>query len=220
MILSIRCIRSEGVKSMKYKINIHAHTIFSDGQNSPFTMALKAKELGFTALVITDHFYGHDYPEYMSIHKLDTLKKACKEAVAILPVIIGLEVPFMGQEVLVFGGGAVKAILRNGKPTMDEMLQLKQETGCAVILCHPSEDFELAAPAVDGFEHFNAGNDFFPVGERSFGPIEGKQRWCNSDAHRVADLGSAYNIVDSKITSEPDLIRYIKKGRQPEFVIR
>ena len=40
---------------MDYKINIHAHTIFSDGYNTPYVMALKAKELGFSALVITSY---------------------------------------------------------------------------------------------------------------------------------------------------------------------
>lgn len=27
----------------KYKINIHCHTVFSDGENSPFVMAKEAK---------------------------------------------------------------------------------------------------------------------------------------------------------------------------------
>ena len=201
---------------MKYKINIHAHSIFSDGTNSPYTMALKAKELGFTSLVITDHFYGRKIPEFMSVNTMRVLKKACSEAKEILPVIIGMEVPFAGQEVLVFGGAAIKSILENGKPNILEMLRLKKETGCAVVLCHPGEDFDLAAPAVDGFEHFNSGQNWFK-NERSFGNLKILPSWCNSDAHNSADLGRAYNIVDTKIEKESELIRYIKKGKQPEF---
>lgn len=203
---------------MKYKINIHAHSIFSDGLNSPYTMALKAKELGFTSLVITDHFYGKDYPEFMSNINMGKLKKAVSEAKEILPVIIGMEVPFMGQEVLVFGGAAIKAIIEKGIPTMKELLALKKETGCVAILCHPGEDFELAAPALDGFERFNAGHDWFKNG-RDYGPLLGMQSWCNSDAHRVVDMGRAYNLVDSKIETEGDLIQYIKRGRQPDFFV-
>lgn len=204
---------------MKYKINIHAHSIFSDGLNSPYVMALKAKELGFTALVLTDHYYGLDVPEFMSPVTMKHLKKAVTEAKEILPIIIGMEVPFMGQEVLVFGGAAIGSILRNGLPTMDEMLRLRKETGCAVILCHPGEDFEVTEPAVDGFEQYNSGQDWFKNG-RSFGDLMLKQRWCNSDAHRAIDLETAYNIVDSKIETESDLIRYIKRRKQHEFYCR
>lgn len=204
---------------MEYKINIHAHSIFSDGMNSPYTMALKAKELGFTALVLTDHFYGPDAPEFMGKVTMHVLKKACSEAKEILPVIIGLEVPFMGQEVLVFGGAAIKSILENGLPTMEAMLNLREETGCAILLCHPGEDFEMVAPAVDGLERINSGTDYFKK-DRSFGVLETLPRWCNSDAHRAIDLEKAYNIVDSKIETESDLIRYIKRGKQPDFYVR
>jgi 3',5'-nucleoside bisphosphate phosphatase len=45
----------------EYKINIHCHTIFSDGLNTPVTLAHEAKRLGFCALVITDHYYGSEF---------------------------------------------------------------------------------------------------------------------------------------------------------------
>lgn len=209
---------------MKYKINIHSHTIFSDGLNSPYVMALKAKELGFTALVITDHFYGLDYPEFMSASKYKLLKKFCDEAKKILPVIIGIEVPFMGQEVLIFGGSAVRLILANGPLNMDEMLTLKRENYCAIVLCHPSTDFNFAVPAVDAYERINGGSDLFSlkngVIDRDLEGLEGKQSWCNSDAHTVDRLDVCYNIVDSKIETEQDLIKYIKRGKQPEYFVK
>lgn len=200
-----------------YKINIHAHTIFSDGMNSPLKMAMTAKELGFTALVITDHFYDHAGMDFCSLNK-DTfglLKKACREARELLPIIIGLEVPFCGEEILVFGGAAIKAILENGKPNSEELQRLKDTHDCAVVLCHPSENFEEVAPYVDGFEHYNSGNNRFST--RSFGSLEGKQRWANSDAHHHNCLGKSYNMITSKIENESDLIQYIKRGTQHEF---
>lgn len=207
---------------MKYKINIHSHTIFSDGFNSPYVMALKAKELGFTALVITDHFYGRDLPDFMTLEKLKLLKKACNEVKKIIPVILGLEVPFMGQEVLVFGGSAVQNILEHGKPNMEQMLNIKKETGCAVILCHPGHDFHFAIPAIDGYERINGGSDLFICGDkkRSLEGLVEKPAWCNSDAHTSEKLELSYNIVDSKIETEHDLIKYIKKQKQPEFYVK
>lgn len=202
----------------KYKINIHAHSIFSDGINSPLAMAIEAKNLGFSALVITDHFYGSTCPEFMSVNSMRLLKKACAEAKKILPVIIGLEVPFMGQEVLIFGGAAIKSILENDKPTYRELKRLKAETGCAVVLCHPGDFGHAAAEVSDGFEHFNSGHNFFE--KRPFGKLEGKPRWCNSDAHQTPCIGKAYNLIDTKIENEGDLIKYIKSGKQPEFYVR
>lgn len=206
---------------MKYKINIHAHSIFSDGINSPLSMAIEAKKLDFTALVITDHFYGLNVPEFMSKNSMRLLKKACHEAQKILPVIIGLEVPFCNQEILVFGGSAINSIIENGIPTPDELIRLKKETGCAVILCHPGNDFEEVAKYVDGFEQYNSGCNYFKNGEeiRPFGALKGRQRWCNSDAHSTEDMSEAYNVVGSKIQTESDIIKYIKKGKQPEFVV-
>ena len=198
---------------MKYKINIHAHTIFSDGLNTPFVMAQKAKELGFTALVITDHSY------IITEDSMRLLKKACNEARKILPVIIGLEVPFLGSEVLVFGGAAIQWILKNGKPTESDMTELKEGTGCAVILCHPGEQFEKAAPSVDGYERFNSGSDYFK-NDRALGSLEVLPGWCNSDAHHVDRLDKGYNLVNSKIETEHDLIKYIKRGTQPEFFVK
>lgn len=205
-----------------YKINIHAHTIFSDGANSPLKMAMTAKELGHTALVITDHFYDHDGMDFCSLNKntFGLLKKACMEAKEMLPVIIGLEIPFCGQEVLVFGGAAIKSIIENGKPNCEELQRLKDTTDCAVVLCHPGQDFEDAAKYVDGFEEYNSGSNLFANGKgstRPFGSLEGKQRWSNSDAHHHNGLRKSYNIVTAKIENESDLIRYIKRGTQHEF---
>ena len=204
-----------------YLINIHAHSIFSDGVNSPCKMALEAKRLGFTALVITDHFYGADVPEFMSTNSMRLLKKACAECKEIIPIIIGLEVPVLGQEILVFGGAAIKQIMEHGHPRkMNEadLIKIKKETGCAMVLCHPGQDFTRAASVVDAYERFNSGQDFFRNG-RSLENLEGLQSWCNSDAHWTKCMGKAFNKVVTKIENETDLIRYIKSDKQPEHVI-
>ena len=199
----------------EYRINIHAHSYFSDGANSPYHMALKAKELGFTALVITDHYYGPGYEEYMHVNKLKFLRKACVEAKEVLPVIIGLEIPIEGNEVLIFGGEVIKRILENGLPTLSELYDYKADTNCAIILCHPAEEYTSLINVIDGYEHFNGGNNWFTNREPK--GLEGKQVWCNSDAHMTKYLDNGYNIVDTKIQYEADLIKYIKKGKQHTY---
>jgi predicted metal-dependent phosphoesterase TrpH len=220
---SLTFLTSQGESIVKYKINIHAHSIFSDGINSPYVMALKAKELGFSALVVTDHYYGHDRHELsLSINRMRMLEKASKEAKLILPVIIGMEIPLLGQEFLLFGGSAIKSILKNGRPTRRAMRQLQESTYCALIMCHPGDFGHAAADIADGFEEWNSGQNMFDNGRgktRSFGKMENKPRWCNSDAHSADMLDWNYNIVDTKIRTESDLIKYIKRGKQPEFYI-
>lgn len=212
----------------KSKINIHAHSLFSDGLNSPYKMALKAKELGFSALVLTDHFYGDEFSQkdQISLESLIYLRR-CRSEIEkeILPVILGVEIPLLGQEVLVFGSQTVNAILRNGLPTEEStagfLYDLKFSLNCAIILCHPGPIYNKNKDIyrlIDGYEHINGGFDFFK--ENSHGKLQGKQRWCNSDAHRADDLGQCYNIIDGEIKNELDLIKYIKDGNEHDFYIK
>ena len=203
-----------------YKINLHAHTMFSDGLNTPLRMALEAKEMGFSALVLTDHFYGDKFPEVsMTKEKWVLFKKACREAREIIPVITGLEVPFLGEEVLIFGGSTIKHILENGPPTKEDLVTFRGFKDTAVILCHPSHNYNEVAPFVDGYEHYNSGSDFFRD-DRDLGALEGMVSWCNSDAHSAGSMDSGYNIVGTKITTESQLVKYIKRGKQPTHVVR
>jgi predicted metal-dependent phosphoesterase TrpH len=205
-----------------FKINIHAHSIFSDGQNTPYRMALEAKRLGFTALVITDHFSGSHFPGgRITSDRMFMLRIACREAREVLPVIIGLEVTMLGQEILLFGGAAIKRMLtfpNTGWLTLSAIEALRKDTGCAMILAHPGENFKKAASVCDGFERVNSSQHFFKSG-RSLENLEGLQEWCNSDAHNIGKFGWCYNKVDKKITNENQLIKYIKSNKQPEHVI-
>lgn len=207
-----------------YKLNIHSHTIFSDGINSPYKMALKSKEVNFSATVLTDHFYGHKLNEYrqsvsLNKDKYSVLMQSKVEIEKnIMPCIIGIEIPFMGQEVLIFGQNAIWDIFENGLPDQERLLKMKESA--AIVLCHPRAQLEIINAFlnyVDAFEHFNSGYDCFKIEGL---PKTDKQRWCNSDAHREVVLANNYNILKKEIKTEADLINYIKSGEQPEFYRR
>ena len=203
---------------MKYKINLHAHSTFSDGSGTPTEMAIKAKELGFSCLVLTDHFYGHgvaDKWRAMSIEKMPAYKEAIKEATKILPVIRGMEVPFHDEEVLVFGETAIDAIMKVG--VLDSIEELKAKHECAVILCHPlmesyNEGECKHLDNIDGFEMFNSGRDWFHL--REMGVLSKKIGWCNSDAHTLKMMELGHNLVNECITTEQQLIKYITSGSE------
>lgn len=204
---------------MTYKLNIHAHSLFSDGYNSPYKMALTAKQLGFTALVLTDHLYGNDRSsDYCSINdrSYPLRRQSCREASEILPIIEGLELPVAGEEVLVFGEEAISYVLKCGKLTIDDMVSLRDQTNCAFILCHPHIKYEPLIPYIDGYELYNSCQHQFRSRDIADG-LKPLQRWSNSDAHNVDMLGWSYNILDTQITNEIELIEYIKSGKQHEF---
>ena len=205
---------------MKYKLNIHAHSKFSDGSGSPYAMAKEAKRLGFTALVLTDHFYGND-PKYdycsMNIRTDHLLRQFYKEASEVLPVIRGMEAPVGGEEVLVFGDLAIKTILLEGGLTVELLKKLRGTVRCAFILCHPHISYDKLIPYIDGYERFNSMQDQFKGRLEEVVKFDGLQAWCNSDAHGVSRLGWAHNLVNTKIETEEELIAYIKSGVQHEF---
>ena len=118
----------------------------------------------------------------------------------------------MEQEILVFGGAAINWILEKGLPLDAQCLA---DYNCATVLCHPGADYEKVLPYVDAYERYNSGNDFFK--DRTI--PNGLQGWCNSDAHLASCLKVGYNIVDTKIENENQLIKYIKSGKQPRYVV-
>jgi predicted metal-dependent phosphoesterase TrpH len=210
---------------VEYNINLHAHTIFSDGHNTPLAMAMEARELGFSALVLTDHFYGES-GLWCSLNseKMALLRRSKPEVKELIPVIIGIELGFGGEEILTFGSAMINTIIqyreKGHELTLDLLLEWKKILDSAFILCHPGniKNWSALRPLLDGYEAYNSGQDYFRDG-RDLGALEGLPGWCNSDAHSVEGLCRGWNIVDTKIETESDLIRYIKRGRQPKFYL-
>lgn len=81
-------------------INCHAHTVISDGSDTMLDMAKKAKELGHSALVITDHNYPTDRNFNIGWRERDVLEETDQ---APLPIIIGAEINTPFGDHLLFG---------------------------------------------------------------------------------------------------------------------
>jgi len=219
-----------------YKINLHAHSVYSDGVGTVLDMALVCRSLGFTACVITDHIYSTDssysssYEKY--IRQVEDAKLVSKELN--YPVIIGAEVSIgRYEEVLLFGSDAIVALLkmRNKKIirkydpltehmcSIDELINLRECYNCATVLCHPClasydnrPNFIEAsgAKALDGYERYNSASDCF--GKYRDVPLEFENlvAVCDSDAHSPLCLDFCWNKTTFPITTELNLISYIK----------
>lgn len=83
-----------------FSINLHAHTKNSDGADSIQEMAKKAKELGHSALVITDHDTSYSSSYLSGVRELTVL---VDNNLIDFPVIIGSEIMTPFGEYLLFG---------------------------------------------------------------------------------------------------------------------
>lgn len=88
-----------------YRINCHAHTQCSDGAGSMLDMARAAKELGLSALVVTDHDSINHTTWPSCIREREVLGE---NDLLPLPVIVGAEIDTPFGEYLLFGHSALK----------------------------------------------------------------------------------------------------------------
>jgi hypothetical protein len=150
---------------MRYKLNLHAHSNFSDGGFSVKRIAEKYQELGFNTLVLTDHYYGmgpkkeafsrdfdssHRKSITLDREKLNLLRRQAKNITEKLGMgcIIGIEIGINKlEEVCVFGSDAIDAIfdLREERQDMgpddtiniSDLVDIRAKHPCMINLCHP-----------------------------------------------------------------------------------
>lgn len=216
-----------------FKINLHAHTKYSDGYDTVEKQAKGCKSLGFSACVITDHVYNAEHKYSLSVQKFTEQLEEAKRVSEDLdyPVILGAEFSIAkSEECLVFGTEAIMRLLEirhneifnsgSAYIGIDELRAVRSEFDCSVILCHPmlpeyktdqGQNFIQigGADVIDGFEIINSGQ--FEFRRRAI-PVEfdGLVRVCNSDAHHSGELDLCYNLTTENITDEKSLIKYIK----------
>jgi len=203
-----------------FKINLHAHSRYSDGSNTIRDMALESKHLGFSACVITDHVYPSRKGITHTV-SLDEAKfiKALIEANAVskeldYPVILGAEFVVNYEEILVFGTGAILSLLilrdTNGTISVEDIREARASYGCATIMAHPHKPYQWkAVDILDGFELFN--NVVFQFSRNGIPPnFKHLTPFANSDAHSDYDLSLSWNVTERAITNEKDLIAFIR----------
>lgn len=208
-----------------YKLNLHAHSLYSDGHCSIKTMAEKYKELGFTCAVITDHLYSSglngvldtskyslNYTNFM--HQLIEADAVSKELN--FPIILGIERTFFkSEEVLCFGAEFIKELF-NPLVDLNEFFNLKNTLNGVAIIAHPIAEKSIDMgihDVVDGYESFNGGCPMFGTYRTLPTEFEKLTAFSNSDAHGIITLDRGYNLTETPITTETELIEYIKNKR-------
>jgi hypothetical protein len=202
------------------RINLHAHTRYSDGSNTIRDMAVECRFLKFSACVITDHVYplqgGRSPDVSMDLQKfvkaLTEANKVSKELH--YPIILGAEFVVNQEEILVYGTDAILYLLRIrdeiGCIGVHDLRVAREKYLCATIMAHPHRPHLWAATDVlDGYELFNNGAFQFSHGI----PLnfEGLTPFSNSDAHDDVSLALSWNRIDWPIYNELALVKFIKE---------
>jgi len=226
-------------------INMHAHSVYSDGKNTVTEMAMECKRLGFTACVLTDHVYSKDTCSLnlnKYIDQIDVVASASR--VVGIPIICGIEISVgRMEECLIFGEEAIKEILHlrdarlitgfdliTGLMTVDDIRMIRNKYKCAVIMAHPNQPKRWvkrgAADIIDGFERVNGGTDHFHPSHIPFWRwrmipwgMKRKVQLCSSDAHHSKLLEVCYMESKTPITNEDELIDYIKAKNSFKHII-
>lgn len=209
------------------KIDLHAHSMWSDGSGTIEEMTTEYERLGFIASIITDHDYMIK-DKYVIDKQREEIKELNESSKFSIPIIQGCEITLTyGEEAILFGEKAIDhwfTIIdkKEYEPGMFD------DFNHAIIWVHPRiyEKYSLIENAkflssFHGFEIENGGKHIFSENYKDNGidKINKIQEFIkyepykNSDAHSVRMIKSSCNEIDRDITNEKDLIDWIKSRK-------
>jgi len=178
------------------KIDIHTHSSYSDGYNTPKEMVKYAKKIGLDGIAITDH------------NEIKGSLNAMKYASDDFKVIPGIEVSAKEGHIICLG---VEEVFETYTPA-DEVIERVHELGGVAIAAHPYDRFRRGVGDLifkldfDAVELYN-GHTLLTykstkdIIEKIELPVTG-----GSDAHIAEDIGCVFIEVDD------DIINSIKHG--------
>ena len=204
------------------RINLHTHTIFSDGGSNIKAYAEKAKINQHLVLCLTDHDYKMNRKKY--IEELLEAELVSKEIG--IPIICGLEISVFYEEALLFGKEACINWLERRwgegithEETPSYLKEIKARYNCALVLCHPQLNtqydkamFESGILSLfDGYE-ITDHKDLFPPDKIEWLEtiMPRAKQYRNFDAHHVDDFEGITNEVNIVVQNENDLIQYLR----------
>lgn len=219
-----------------YKTDLHCHTaeLSYCSSESACNTVKRYVELGYTSVVITNHFVGWEmrerglsYEEYVDRH-FDVAEAAAEEVRGKLHVIPGMELALNGShnDYLIFGATReiMYAIPDIFAMELGDVHDYLSKNGCLLIQAHPMRfDITLVRPQyLDGYEVLNTHvnhpnhNDIAMLLAKSIGG-EGKILTAGSDHHDAEQTPSSGIMTDEPITDAAQLVAVLKSGKYNIF---
>lgn len=178
------------------KLDLHVHTIYSDGRESPEVMLRTAKAIGLDGIAITDH---------------DTFQGSTK----VVGVIPGIEVTTQYGHVVVLCERPT--MLPN---TLPDLLDKVKDENCFSFPSHPFDNLRAGIGGMvyqfrfDGIEVYNSKAPKW-ANDRALRAAEELKLpgLANSDSHVKSALGSAFNLIHANSLNPEEVLEALRKGR-------
>ena len=215
-----------------YETHMHPCQGSACGTSSGKEQARFYKDMGYTGIIVTDHFFGGNTAVNRSLpwtERVDLFWRGYEEAREEgekngLDVFFGLEQNFAGDEYLVYG--LTKEYMKS-HPEMEhwtrrqQLEEVHRQGGC-VIQAHPfrmryyMSRIRLGLLFCDGIEAANAGNE--PLQDARawrFGKDKGLVMTAGSDNHHARTDAPLYGVeLEKRLTSIFDYVKIIMKKEE------
>ena len=214
---------------MKYKYELHSHTTETSqcAQITAKELVEKYKELGYSGIVITNHYSDFTFSlkemfnkKLRSEHYLKGYREAKKYETEDFSVLLGLELRFFlnGNDYLIYG---ITEELIEKSPFLLPMYLKRtsnffRKHGCIIIQAHPYRPYIYRANPkyIDGVEIVN-GKSSEEENDKALKWAERKSlkiKTAGSDCHRESGAGITGIITTEPIKTNEDLLRILKNG--------
>jgi predicted metal-dependent phosphoesterase TrpH len=200
---------SKVVIPMPKKFDLHVHTNYSDGINSPKEVVRQAKEVGLDGMAIADHD---------TVKGTKKARKTAEDVGIILIPAVEITTPF--GDILALGIEEAVEPRKKGRKMITDIINRIHELGGIAIAAHPYAGYwpmkfadMKEIRAFDAIEIFNALSSLNFGIEANIKAMELANRLkkpgtAGSDAHSLDLIGTAFTVAKGK-----NVIDEIKKGR-------
>lgn len=212
---------------MKYELHSHTKETSQCAKISAKELVEKYKELGYSGIVITNHYSDLTFSlkemlnkKLRTEHYLAGYREAKKYETEDFSVLLGIELRFFlnGNDYLIYG---VTEELVHKMPFLLPMYLKRtskffRNNGCIIIQAHPYRPYIYRAKAkyLDGVEILN-GKSTREDNEKALKWAEKKNlkiKTAGSDCHRVTGAGISGITTNEKIETNDDLLRILRNG--------
>lgn len=212
---------------MEYKYELHCHSsmVSKCGKTSPEEICKIYKELGYSGIVLTEHYNPHTFldggllaPQKKADHFLSSYYEMKKYETEDFSIMFGIELRhhLTASDFLVYGV-TPEWFLKQGNMLNwwnGKRYKKCHKAGFLVFQAHPFRQGIIASPKnVDGIEVFNGKADD-EQNQKAYDWAEkhGKLMSSGSDFHKFGSCRQGGIITETKISNNEELLEVLKSG--------